>query len=173
MELKLVQTSIPALETDALVLFETEGGRRADLAKPLAGLYESGEIGGKFLEFTLLHGVDGFAARRVLVAGSGKPEKLDAAGVLKLAAAAIRFLKGKGVKSVAFAPEAAFVSVIAEGVLTGAWDSLVSSKPRPDGPPPTVGSAPSQSTSARGRHGLEPPVEVESSAGVVAELIGA
>ncbi|MGD1069008.1 MAG: leucyl aminopeptidase [Bryobacteraceae bacterium] len=122
MELKLVRQEIPAIETDALILFETEGGRRADLAKPLDALYESGEISGKFLEFTLLHGVEGFAARRVLVAGSGKPEKLDAAGVLKLAAAAIRFLKGKGVKDVAIAADPAFVAVIAEGVLTGAWE---------------------------------------------------
>ena len=122
MELKLVQTEIPSLQTDALVLFETEGGRRADLAKPLAALYDSGEITGKFLDFTLLHGVEGFAARRVLVAGAGKPEKLDAAAVLKLAAAAIRFLKGKGVKNAAFAPDPAFVAVIAEGVLAGAWE---------------------------------------------------
>jgi leucyl aminopeptidase len=122
MELKLVQTEIPSLQTDALVLFETEGGRRADLQKPLEALYDSGEITGKFLDFTLLHGVEGFAARRVLVAGAGKPEKLDAAAVLKLAAAAIRFLKGKGVKNAAFAPDPAFVGVVAEGVLTGAWE---------------------------------------------------
>jgi leucyl aminopeptidase len=122
MELKLIQTEIPSLQTDALVLFETEGGRRADLAKPLAALYASGEITGKFLEFTLLHGVEGFAARRVLVAGAGKSDKLDAAAVLKLAAAAIRFLKGKGVKDVVFAPDPAFVAVVAEGVLTGAWE---------------------------------------------------
>src|SRR5579862_6613436 len=122
MELKLVRTEISALETDALILFEAEGNRRADLARPLAALYESGEIAGKFLEFTLLHGVKGFAARRVLVAGSGKPEKLDAAQVLRLAGAAIRFLKGKGVKNAAFAPDPAFVASIAEGVLTGAWE---------------------------------------------------
>src|SRR5256885_2003916 len=109
MELKLVRTDISALETDALILFEAEGGRRADLAKPLAALYDSGEIGGKFLEFTLLHGVAGFAARRVLVAGSGNPQKLDRAAILKLAAAAIRFLMGKGVKSAAFAPDPAFI----------------------------------------------------------------
>ena len=122
MELKLVQTEIPSVQTDALVLFETEGGRRADLQKPLAALYDSGEITGKFLEFTLLHGVEGFAARRILVAGAGQPEKLDAAAVLKLSAAAIRFLKGKGVKDAAFAPDPAFVAVIAEGVLAGAWE---------------------------------------------------
>src|SRR4051812_47295855 len=122
MELKLVRTQISRLETDALILFETEGSRRAELAKPLAALYDSGEIRGKFLEFTLLHQVEGFAARRVLVAGSGNPEKLDAAAMLKLAAGAIRFLKGKGVKSAAFAPDAAFVAAVAEGVLTGVWE---------------------------------------------------
>jgi leucyl aminopeptidase len=122
MELKLVGTEISALEADALILFEAEGSRRAELAKPLAALYDSGEISGKFLEFTLLHGVEGFRARRVLVAGSGKPEKLDAAAALKLAAGAIRYLKGKGVKHAAFAPDPDFVAAIAEGVLTGAWE---------------------------------------------------
>src|SRR5271157_932397 len=55
----------------------------------------------------------------------------------------------------------------------GTWASLVSSKPRPDGPPPTAGSTPSQSTLASGRHGLEPPVDVDRSAGVVEALTGA
>ena len=55
----------------------------------------------------------------------------------------------------------------------GTWASLVSSKPRPDRPPPTAGSVPSQSTSASGRHALEPPGDVDSSAGVVEAFIGA
>src|SRR5580700_8225456 len=103
MELKLGRPDLAGVETDALILLETEGGKRADLEKPLAALYESGEIAGKFLEFTLVHGVEGYKARRVLVAGSGKPEKLDAAGLRKIASAAVRFLKGKGVKSAVFA----------------------------------------------------------------------
>ena len=94
MELKLTTNDLLAVETDALILLETEGGKRAELAQTLAPLYESGEITGKFLEFTLLHGVQGLKARRVLVAGSGKPEKLDATGLRKIASAAVRFLKG-------------------------------------------------------------------------------
>ena len=37
-----------------------EGAQRPELEKPLAALYDSGEITGKFLEFTLLHGVAGY-----------------------------------------------------------------------------------------------------------------
>ena len=123
MEIKLGGPEIGALETDALVLLETEGQRRPDLASPLAGLYESGEITGKALELTLVHGVAGFKARRVLVAGSGKSEKLDAALLRKIASAAIRLLRSKGVKSVVFALEgslaaAANVSSVATGLIT-------------------------------------------------------
>jgi leucyl aminopeptidase len=119
------------VETDALILLETEGGKRADLAQTLAPLYESGEIAGKFLEFTLLHGVEGLKARRVLVAGSGKPEKLDASGLRKIASAAVRFLKGKGVKSAVFVLDgpalnnvatAAGVAAVATGLLAGSWE---------------------------------------------------
>ena len=127
MELKLGQADLAGVETDALILLETEGGKRADLARPLAPLYESGEIAGKFLEFTLLHGVEGFKARRVLVAGAGKPEKLDAAGLRKIASAAVRHLKGKGVKSAVFALDGgaateAGVAAVATGLLAGSWE---------------------------------------------------
>ena len=125
MELKLVRVDFAALETDALILVEAEGHRRPDLEKPLAAIYESGEVGGKFAEFTLVHGVQGFAARRVLIAGSGKPEKFDTAVLRKLAAAAIRFLKGKGVKHAAFAVDDATeanVAAVAEGLAAGGWE---------------------------------------------------
>ena len=127
MEIKLAARILSVAETDALVLIESEGAKRADLAGPLAVLYESGEISGKPLELTLLHGVAGFKARRVLIVGAGKPEKFDAALVRKIAAAAVRFLKGKGVKSAVLALEgahatAANVSAAAIGLVTGAWE---------------------------------------------------
>ena len=127
MELKLGRPDLAVVETDALILLETEGGKRAELAQTLAPLYESGEIAGKFLEFTLLHGVQGLKARRVLVAGSGKPEKLDATGLRKIASASVRFLKGKGVKSAVFALDgaaatAAGVAAVATGMLAGSWE---------------------------------------------------
>src|SRR5580704_3050146 len=102
MEIKLGGLDFAGIETDALVVLEPEGQKRPDLATPLAALYESGELTGKSLELTLVHGVAGFKARRVLVAGSGKPEKFDAALLRRIAAAAVRLLKDKGLKSAVF-----------------------------------------------------------------------
>src|SRR5882757_2911912 len=98
MEMNLVRAKASAVDADAVILIEAEGQKRADLATPLAIQYESGEIAGKPGEFTLVHGVSGFAARRVLVAGSGKPEKFDTAKLRKLVSGAVRTLKGKGVR---------------------------------------------------------------------------
>jgi len=127
MELKLGWPDLAGVETDALILLEDESKKRTGLEKPLAALYESGEITGKFLEFALVHGVEGFRARRVLVAGAGKAEKLDPAGLRKIASGAIRFLKGKGVKSAVLAlggnaATPAGVAAVATGLLTGSWE---------------------------------------------------
>ncbi|HKD06618.1 MAG TPA: leucyl aminopeptidase [Bryobacteraceae bacterium] len=127
MELKLGRRAVAAAEADALILLETEGGKRSELAMPLAPLYDSGEISGKSLEFTLIHGVEGLKSKRVLVAGAGKPEKRDAAVLRRIASAAMRFLKGKGVVSAVFALDGAdanpdAVAAVATGVLTGSWE---------------------------------------------------
>jgi leucyl aminopeptidase len=127
MQVRLVRPNVSTLKTDVLVLLQAEGQKRPELEAPLGPFYEAGEIKGKLLEFTLLHGVTGYAATRVLLAGSGKPEKLDYATLGKLAAAAMRFLKGKGVSEVTFALDSDFanagtVASVAEGVLVGAWE---------------------------------------------------
>jgi leucyl aminopeptidase len=125
MQIKAGGAETAAVETDALVLLEAEGQRRPDLATPLAALYDSGEITGKALEMTLVHGVAGFKARRVLVAGLGKIEKADPTLMRKIAAAAVRLLKGKGVKSAVFALDVATerdVAAVATGLITGAWE---------------------------------------------------
>src|SRR5262245_12612147 len=87
--------------TDALIVIAAEGVRHPALEKPAASAWESGEITGKFLDFTLLHNVAGLQAARVLVAGSGKPGKLTVSNMAKLSGAAVRFLKGKGVRKAA------------------------------------------------------------------------
>ncbi|MDQ1474708.1 MAG: leucyl aminopeptidase [Bryobacterales bacterium] len=127
MQVRLVRPNVSTLKTDVLVLLQAEGQKRPEMEVPLSAFYEAGEIKGKLLEFTLLHGVAGFAATRVLLAGSGKPEKLDSAAVGKLAAGAMRFLKGKGVSEVTFALDldfanAANVAALAQGVLVGVWE---------------------------------------------------
>ncbi len=121
MELKLVHAPASEVEADAVVVLEWEGTQSADL---FAELRQSGEITGKLLEFTLLHGLAGYKARRVLVAGAGKRDKFDLAALRKIAGAAIRFLKPKGIASIAFAvdenPES--VAAVAEAAILGVWE---------------------------------------------------
>ena len=92
-----------------------------------AELRESGEVTGKLLDFTLLHGVSGVAAKRVLLAGAGKPDKFDPAEMRKLVAAAVRFLKPKGIKRIAIALEGAsagpeFAAAAVEGAILGDYE---------------------------------------------------
>ena len=127
MKVKLAGPDHAGLECDALVLLEFEGSPRTELTSAVGGFRDSGEITGKFLELTLLHGVAGYKARRIVLAGAGKREKFEISSLWKLAAAAARMLKGKGVKSVAFALEAGFesadyVSAATQAVIEGCWE---------------------------------------------------
>jgi leucyl aminopeptidase len=125
MDVKLIRSAAAGLDADAVLLVEWDAGKR--LADKLPAIYESGEVTGEFLQFTLLHGVPGITPRRVLLAGVGKREKFDAAGLRKLAGAAVRFLKGKGVRSLVFALDdglngAEHVEAVARGAILGAWE---------------------------------------------------
>jgi leucyl aminopeptidase len=128
MELTLARSRAAALAVDALIVLEWEGSRNAELSGPLAAFYDSGEITGKLLDFTLIHGVEGYQARRVLIAGAGKRDKFEAATLRRIAGAAVRFLKDKGVKSIGFYLEAeglaanGNVAAVAEGALGGEWE---------------------------------------------------
>src|SRR5579863_1906563 len=68
-----------------------------------ADLLASGEVTGKMLETTLLHKPSRLKAKRLLLLGGGKAKNFSSAEVRKLAGAAVRALKSKGVKSFAFA----------------------------------------------------------------------
>jgi leucyl aminopeptidase len=143
-----------------VVILEPEGSKRPDLAKALAPFYDSGEITGKFLDFALFHGVEGYKARRVLIAGSGKPGKFDAAALRHLAGAAVRFLKGK-VTGMAFALEEgsdspAHVAAVAEGALLGNWepDRLKTGKEKDESKPIAL------VTIAVAKSSAEPPAEL-------------
>jgi leucyl aminopeptidase len=127
MELKLSTAAPAGADSEALILIETEGARRPHFEKAFAAIYDSGEISGKLLEFTLLHGAPGYKARRIILAGAGKPEKLDPPALRKIASAAIRFIKSKGVKNAVFAleghnanPES--IEAVATGLLSGNWE---------------------------------------------------
>ncbi len=88
----------------------------------------SGEVTGKTFETTLLHRPTGLQAKRLLLVGGGKAKNFSAAELRKLAGAAVRTLKGKNIRSFAFAlpqngvaaPDA--VRAIIEGAFVGNFD---------------------------------------------------
>jgi leucyl aminopeptidase len=116
---------------DALVFTATEG------APPVTGvaavdawaknLYDSQEFQGKAFEFATLHAPAGLAAKRAVLAGAGKPEKVDAHQLRKLAGAAVRTLKAKSVAGITLVLDAAyhqdsFVQAVFEGAVLGDFE---------------------------------------------------
>ena len=99
------------LETDAIVSYVFEDtdpiqGTLAEIDKSANGLLKklssSAEFTGKPLEMTLIHAPAGLKATRLLLVGAGKRDKFDVAMLRKIAGAALRYLKSRSVKQVAF-----------------------------------------------------------------------
>ena len=137
MQITLVTQPFAAIETDALVSYVFEEtdlvqGRIAEIDRAAGGLLrklaKSGELTGKMLEFTLLHAPAGLKAARLLLVGVGKREQYSIAALRKVAGAALRHLKARSVKNLAFlvreghAAEES-VQAIAEGVLAGNFET--------------------------------------------------
>src|SRR5271156_6659715 len=126
-----------ALGTDALVSYVFEEadpvqGRISELDQAANGLLrnlaKSGELTGKTLEMTLIHAPTGLKAARLLLVGAGKREQFTSATLRKIAGAALRYLKARSVKQLAFlirennATEE-FTQSIAEGALAANFES--------------------------------------------------
>jgi leucyl aminopeptidase len=137
MQITLDVKPYAALETEALVSYifeETDPvqGRVAELDQAANGLLrnlaKSGELTGKTLEMTLVHAPAGLKAVRLLLVGAGKREQFNSATLRKIAGAALRYLKARSVKQLAFlirennATEES-AQAIAEGALTANFES--------------------------------------------------
>jgi leucyl aminopeptidase len=136
MKTKLISDTPEAVEADALaiVLFEATGGE----ANPAGGmdaltdgliaeLYESKEFTGKLLRAALIHRPGGLKAGRLLLVGGGKREEFTPARLRQAAGVAVRELKSKGVKLLAFLPAGAFdageqIQAIAEGAILALYE---------------------------------------------------
>ena len=141
--------SVPSqLETDCLVVVVLDSSEkdRSEKDKPAptvecadAAVHEaakdvisSGEVTGKAFETTLLHHPAGLKAKRLLLVGGGKAKNFSAAELRKLAGTAVRTLKGKSIRSFAFALPANGTAVgvsandavraIVEGAFVGNFD---------------------------------------------------
>jgi len=111
MEITLDSRRYAEFETEALVSYvfeETDPvqGRIAELNQATGGLLQklvkSGELTGKMLEMTLIHAPTGVRAQRLLLVGAGKRDTFTSATLRKIAGAALRYLKARSVKKVAF-----------------------------------------------------------------------
>jgi leucyl aminopeptidase len=127
--MKTALTRQKAFEIDSpvVVLVETEGNPTEALKPHLQTAYDSGEISGKALEFTLIYQAKGFRAQRLLVAGAGKRERFGTAELRNLVSAAVRHLKSRKIKEATLALDASYstpehVTAAMEGAILGNFD---------------------------------------------------
>jgi len=118
MKTNLLLTNPAQVETECLVVIALDrgaldGGQKdkpevsletTDVAvqRSAGEVIASGELTGKSFETTLLHHPAGLKARRLLVLGGGKAKTFSAFDLRRLAGAATRTLKSKGLRSFAF-----------------------------------------------------------------------
>ncbi len=124
-------------ETECLVALVLDRGEKdkteafvsADkaLQQSAAELISSGDVTGKNFELTWLHKPSGLKAKRLLLIGGGKANKFSSSELRKIAGAAVRALKPRSLRNLAFVlPEAISpqdgVRAIAEGAIVGNFD---------------------------------------------------
>jgi leucyl aminopeptidase len=98
------------------------------LQQAAADLIASGDVSGKMFENSWVHKPGGLKAKRLLLIGGGKAKKFGASELRKVAGAAVRALKSRNVRSLAFiAPDGIAadeaVRAVVEGALVGDFDS--------------------------------------------------
>lgn len=127
---------LPQLSAPALAVYGFEGAVAAsgtaerlpaETRAALQKIQQSGELTGKAFECTLVHGPAGLQVARLLVVGAGKKEKFDDAQLRRLVGAAVRYLRARGVKEVAWALSAeagpATLQAAVEGAIAADYDA--------------------------------------------------
>jgi leucyl aminopeptidase len=152
MQIILEKTPAAKVETEALVTYVFENDK--DRSKTIDGvvseldqaaggalgrLVASGELTGKALEMTLMHFAPGLAAQRLLLVGAGKREKFGTAELRRAASAALRHLKARSIKRLAFLAResertAAAAEAVTEGLLLGNFEGDAYKTDKKNGP---------------------------------------
>ncbi len=139
----LLKLSNPAeIETECLAVVALDHGEKDKnvarvagddkaVADAAAGLIASGEVTGKIFETVMLHAPRGVKAKRLLIIGGGKAKNFSLYELRKAAGTAVRFLKPKGIRKLAFlAPSGSpgldgagsALKAVVEGALVGDFD---------------------------------------------------
>ncbi len=138
MKTTLSLTPAAQVETECLVAIVLDRGEKDKteafvsasdkaLQEAAADLISSGDVAGKIFETSWLHKPTGLKAKRLLLVGGGKVKNFSAAELRKVAGAAVRALKTRNLRSLAFvAPEQIgaedAVKAIIEGAMVGDFD---------------------------------------------------
>ena len=112
-------------EKDKTDVFVSTGDKAIQQAA--ADVLSSGDVSGKNFETTWMHKPSGLKAKRLLLIGGGKSEKFSSSDVRKLAGAAVRALKPRKLRSLAFVvpegiPAEDAVRAVVEGAIAGDFD---------------------------------------------------
>ncbi len=135
MKIEFQSTSLAEISTPVLVAYNFEeapasSGTVEKLPEETRGLLEemrvSGELTGKAFECSPLRWPDGITADKLLVVGAGKAEKFNGTHLRHLAGAAVRHLRSRGVREMAWvlgsvAPST--IGAVVEGALLGDFDA--------------------------------------------------
>jgi leucyl aminopeptidase len=94
----------------------------------LRKLINDGEVSGKLLEFTLIHGPIGLGSARFLLVGAGKREAFNGSVARKVIGAAVRYLKNRSIRKFALLAREKdrtedFAQAVAEAVVTANFES--------------------------------------------------
>ena len=146
MQIQIEAQPYSSVAADALIVpvFDDEGrfngtlGEISRAAKDrIKSLADSGELTGKALETVLVHFPEGLAAQRLLLIGAGKKDKFKTADLRKIAGTALRYLKSRGAKKLAFlAPDSDRGPAAAEAIVEGLyWADYESDKYRTEKKP--------------------------------------
>ena len=135
MKIEFSTEPLTQLTTSALIAYSFEEAPAAsgsverlpaEVRNPLQELQTASELTGKPFEFTLLRSPAGMAASRLLVVGAGKREKFNETRLREVVGAAVRHLRARGVREIAWilnSLDAGQVSAVVEGALLGDYDA--------------------------------------------------
>ncbi len=110
MDIRLITANPAEVETECLIVIALDHGdkQKADarlahndaaLGKAAAEVIASGEVTAKALETVLVHRPEGLKAKRLLIVGGGKAKTFGLAELRKASGAAVRFLKGRMIRT--------------------------------------------------------------------------
>jgi leucyl aminopeptidase len=134
-----LSTSTPAdVQTECLVVIALDHGDKdtprpqldtADsaLKQAAADVLATGDVAGKIFETTLVHNPAKLKAKRLLIVGGGKAKTFSAYELRRVAGAAVRALKPRSIRSLAFAVPNSLdavtaVGAVVEGAFVGDFD---------------------------------------------------